>query len=139
MRAEVQSVRASFQEENERLRAELRLSEAQRDEMRVELDNERSSSRRHSNHGSLTIEDLQRRLEAMTKERDMLSNDYMHLKKANSQREQESQTLRTMIEEERKASSRQMEILKSERDTMKADIDATRARARLDKDEQLLR
>jgi len=129
MRAEVQGVsetlRRSYQDEIDRLKSDLRQAEAKINEL------ESGYGRRDT----IIIEDLSRQLEAMTNERDLLSTDNVHLKKANAQREQESSTLRVMLNEERK----HLKLLENERDTLKADIEAQRARARLDRDEEVLR
>lgn len=139
MRFEVQNasetMRRTYQEDNDLLRADLRQAELRVDEQRMELENERSGTRRQSTMSSNTIEDLQRQLEAITRERDMLSGDNMHLRKANSQREQESSTLRVMLNEERK----HMKLLQSERDAARAELDAVKARTRLDRDGDVLR
>jgi len=127
MRAEVQGVsetlRRSYQDEIDRLKSDLRQAEATINEL------ESGFGRRDT-----IIEDLSRQLEAMTNERDLLSSDNVHLRKANAQREQESSTLRVMLNEERK----HLKLLENERDTLKADIEAQTARARLSRDEEVL-
>jgi len=130
-----ETLRQTYQEENDRLRTELRQAEFRINELRMELENERSGLRRQSTASTMSIEDLSRQLEAMTRERDAFSADSVHLKKANTQREQESSTLRVMLSEERK----HMKLLQTERDTARADLDATKARSRLDRDGQMLR
>lgn len=118
LRFEVQNVEASlrhtYQEENDHLRTELRQAEVRVNELRMELENESTKQRRSSTSASINIEELQRQLEALMDERDTAMIDNGLLKKG-------------------------MKLLETERDTARAELDATNARSRLVQDGQLLR
>jgi len=145
LRIEVQSVRDSEQ----RSRVELQRDASDVERLQQEVQLQREEARRNSSkfqmaerriielttaerEGSVTLQDLRKQLQIVTRERDTAQSDILHLKKANSQREAESRTLRQSFQEEGNAIS----LLKRENDTLKAEIQMLNARLKLDADEQ---
>jgi len=145
LRIEVQTVRDSEQ----RTRVELQRDASDVERLQQEVQLQREEARRNSSkfqmaerriielttaerEGSVTLQDLRKQLQIVTLERDTAQSDILHLKKANSQREAESRTLRHSFQEEGNAIS----LLKAENETLKAEIQMLNARLKLDADEQ---
>merc|ERR1712118_546502 len=80
-------------------------------------------------------EDLRLRLKQVTDERDRLESVFTHIKKANSQRENECKQLRSSITEDRQ----HVRLLQSQLQTCKAEVTSMAARAQLDSDAVVLR
>eukprot|EP00427_Karlodinium_veneficum_P016919 CAMPEP_0169127152 /NCGR_PEP_ID=MMETSP1015-20121227/35849_1 /TAXON_ID=342587 /ORGANISM="Karlodinium micrum, Strain CCMP2283" /LENGTH=211 /DNA_ID=CAMNT_0009190903 /DNA_START=53 /DNA_END=685 /DNA_ORIENTATION=- len=95
---ERETMQSHLQEENARLRKELSQIVRERNDLRVELENERSSMRRQSSESSYALEDLKRQLEAMTKERDLLLDDYLRTKKAHDAEQQRTKVLQAELD-----------------------------------------